>query len=374
MTTDTRSDARPVGGHRFARVGRVLPVALVQIVGTLVATRWAAGVGPGAVGGGGPPWTQRLGDGVDPVFLGPLAWVLLVGGTVVLPFRWRWPVVVLALTLGTTIGYALVVSPRGPFVAALTMALANAWFRGHRVPTYAAAAVATVVLPSADTLTGRAPFPTVTTMTLCLAWLTVTIAVTELVRVRVARAADARRARLAAEQQRAGAERVRIARELHDSVAHSMSLINLQAGGGPAPRGGTARADAGVVAEHPRLQQAGARGTPDDPRRAASRRRALRHLRPGPGRRPRPRPRPGGPRPRSRSGRGAAPRGPGGRRRRRGLAQRVPHRAGVGHERHEARSRPPRHGRCRRRCRGRRHHGDRRPVVRLDRRRCSPSG
>lgn len=230
MTTDTRSDVRPVGGHRFARVGRVLPVALVQIVGTLVATRWAAGVGPGAVGGGGPPWTQRLGDGVDPVFLGPLAWVLLVGGTVVLPFRWRWPVVVLALTLGTTIGYALVVSPRGPFVAALTMALANAWFRGHRVPTYAAAAVATVVLPSADTLTGRAPFPTVTTMTLCLAWLTVTIAVTELVRVRVARAADARRARLAAEQQRAGAERVRIARELHDSVAHSMSLINLQAG------------------------------------------------------------------------------------------------------------------------------------------------
>jgi signal transduction histidine kinase len=229
MATDTRSVARPVGGRRFARVGRVLPVALLQLVGTVVATRWAAGAGPGAVDGG-PPWTHRLGDGVDPVALGPLAWVLLVGGIVVLPFRWRWPVVVLALTLGTTIGYALVVSPRGPFVAALTMALANAWFRGHRVPAYVTAAVALVVLPLADTLTGRAPFPTVTTMTLCLAWLTVTIAVTELVRVRVARAADARRARLAAEQQRAGAERVRIARELHDSVAHSMSLINLQAG------------------------------------------------------------------------------------------------------------------------------------------------
>ncbi|WIB27190.1 histidine kinase [Curtobacterium sp. MCSS17_015] len=229
MTTDTRSDDRPVGGRRFARVGRVLPVALVQLVGTVVATRLATGAGPGGVDGG-PPWTQRLGDGVEPVFLGPLAWVLLVSGIVVLPFRWRWPVVVLALTLGTTIGYALVVSPRGPFVAALTMALANAWFRGHRVPVYVAAAVAQVVLPSADTLTGRAPFPTVTTTTLCLAWLTVTIAVTELVRVRLVRAADARRARLAAEQQRAGAERVRIARELHDSVAHSMSLINLQAG------------------------------------------------------------------------------------------------------------------------------------------------
>lgn len=228
MTTDPRSDALPAGARRFGRVGRVLPVALVQVVGTVLASRWSGGAGPGTAGG--PPWAHRLGDGVDPVALGPLAWTLLVVGVLVLPARWRWPVAVLAVTLGTTIGYALVVSPRGPFVAALTMALANAWFRGHRVPVYVAAAVAQVVLPSADTLTGRAPFPTLTTMTLCLAWLTVTIAVTELVRVRVARAADARRSRLAAEQQRAGAERVRIARELHDSVAHSMSLITLQAG------------------------------------------------------------------------------------------------------------------------------------------------
>jgi signal transduction histidine kinase len=228
MTTDPHSDAPPSGPRPFARVGRVLPVAIVQVVGTVVASHWAAGAGPGA--GGGPPWSHRPGDGVDPVVLGPLAWALLVAGVVVLPARWRWPVAVLAVTLGTTIAYALVVSPRGPFVAAVTMALANAWFRGHRVPVAVAAGIALVVLPSADTVTGRAPFPTLTTLTLCLAWLTVTVAVTELVRVRVARAADARRSRLAAEQQRAGAERVRIARELHDSVAHGMSLINLQAG------------------------------------------------------------------------------------------------------------------------------------------------
>ena len=228
MTTDPRPDASPAGARRFGRVGRVLPVALAQVVGTVVASRWSGAAGPGSAGG--PPWTHRLGDGVDAVVIGPLAWTLLVVGVLVLPARWRWPVAVLAVTLATTIGYALVVSPRGPFVAALTMALANAWFRGHRLPVYLAAGIAEVVLPSADTLTGRAPFPTLTTMALCLAWLTVTIAVTELVRVRVARAADARRARLAAELQRAGAERVRIARELHDSVAHSMSLINLQAG------------------------------------------------------------------------------------------------------------------------------------------------
>jgi signal transduction histidine kinase len=231
MTTDTRPFEPSRGGRRrFARIGRVLPVALVQIVGTLLASRWSGAVADGTGAAAGPPWARAAGAVAEPVVLGPLAVVLLVAGVLALPFRWRWPVPVLAVTLGTTIGYALVVSPRGPFVAALTMALANAWFRGHRTAVYVAAGIAQVVLPSADTLTGRAPYPTVTTMTLCLAWLTATIAITELVRVRVQRAADAHRQRAAVERARADDERVRIARELHDSVAHSMSLINLQAG------------------------------------------------------------------------------------------------------------------------------------------------
>ncbi|MGU3411103.1 sensor histidine kinase [Microbacterium sp. M1A1_1b] len=231
MTTDTQAAEphRPFTGRtgrlRFARIGRVVPVAVVQIVVTLAASRWS-----GAGDGSGPPWAGGGRPGLEPVDVGPLAVVLLVAGVVALPFRWRWPVAVLAVSLGTTIGYALVVSPRGPFVAALTMALANAWFRGHRVAVWVAAGIAVVVLPWADTLTGRAPFASTTTVTLCLAWLTATVAITEVVRVRVQRATEARRARAAAERARADDERVRIARELHDSVAHSMSLINLQAG------------------------------------------------------------------------------------------------------------------------------------------------
>ncbi|MET3451374.1 sensor histidine kinase [Curtobacterium sp. 1544] len=229
--TPTVADGSRWGGRRrFARVGRVVPVAFLQIVGTLVASRFATSAG-GDGSNGGPPWARHaFGGAVDPVAVGPLAIALLVAGVVVLPWRWRWPRAVLVVTLATTIGYALVVSPRGPFVAALTMAIANAWLRGHRRWVAGAAGLAIAVLPTADVQLGRSAVLDLSAVLLCIAWVTVTIAVSELVRVRLERVAERRRQRVEADRRRATDERVRIARELHDSVAHSMSLINLQAG------------------------------------------------------------------------------------------------------------------------------------------------
>ncbi len=64
------------------------------------------------------------------------------------------------------------------------------------------------------------------------AWVLAVLAVSELVRVRREQWARERAERAAAAERRVDEERLRIARELHDVLAHSISVINVQAGVG----------------------------------------------------------------------------------------------------------------------------------------------
>jgi signal transduction histidine kinase len=72
--------------------------------------------------------------------------------------------------------------------------------------------------------------PTLAGATITLLWALVALTGAELGRISAERAAEADSKRREQERRRASEERLRIARELHDVLAHNISMINVQAG------------------------------------------------------------------------------------------------------------------------------------------------
>jgi signal transduction histidine kinase len=144
--------------------------------------------------------------------------LLLVVGGAALVARRRYPKTVLAVVLGATLGAVALGADAGWF--ALLIAFFTAVLRGQRV-----AAIASLVIGygfSVWSASGEFDL-------LLLAGLVTLLSVAELSRALNARAAADRRERAAATARRASEERVAIARDLHDVVAHSISVINVQA-------------------------------------------------------------------------------------------------------------------------------------------------
>jgi signal transduction histidine kinase len=142
--------------------------------------------------------------------------LVVVGGAALLARR-RYPRTVLAVVLAATLGAAALGSGAwfALFVAFFTVVL-----RGQR-----AAAVASLVIGyGVSVWNASAGFAL-----LLLAGLVTLFSVAELSRALNARAAADRRGRAEATARRASEERVAIARDLHDVVAHSISVINVQA-------------------------------------------------------------------------------------------------------------------------------------------------
>ncbi len=159
-----------------------------------------------------------------------VAGLLLALGPAALVVRRRFPVPVLFVAFVSTQLYDIAGYPRGPIFFGLIAAFLTAVVAGHRYVAWGFLVVGFVSFLTAGVVFNDEDTPGWIPAVALSAWLIVLAAAGEGIRVRRARAEEAARAREEEARRRASEERLRIARELHDVLAHNISLINVQAG------------------------------------------------------------------------------------------------------------------------------------------------
>jgi signal transduction histidine kinase len=185
------------------------------------------------VGSVGPH--HRAGSVMHSAPLNWLGYLLLVAGPVVLLLRTLCPYAVLLTVVAITVVYLSAGFAFRPIFVSLIAAFLTAAPVGSRWRTYPLPVLGWVaVVWLIPLIRGEVPPPTVVSTGIA-AWLLVLVAIAEGIRQRRA-VLDARRQRKAAmarearseQERRATQARLSIARELHDVLAHSLSMINVQ--------------------------------------------------------------------------------------------------------------------------------------------------
>ncbi|MHC3467923.1 sensor histidine kinase [Streptomyces sp. 7R007] len=164
--------------------------------------------------------------------------VLLLAGSGLLLWRRRHPVLVVYGTAAAAMVYLGAGYPYGPVYLTVALACFSAVAAGHRKAAWGAVGMLWAghalvahwlyrrLPPAGDAAASWGQELVIA------AWVVAIVAVAELTRTRREQWARERAERAQAARRRADEERLRIARELHDVLAHSISVINVQAGVG----------------------------------------------------------------------------------------------------------------------------------------------
>ncbi|EHM23810.1 MULTISPECIES: sensor histidine kinase [Streptomyces] len=168
---------------------------------------------------------------------GALDLLLLVTGSLALAGHRRAPRAVLAVTTLCLFGYVVLAQPGSWAAFPVVVAVHAAARSGHRAYGIGAGAAFLAGYAGVLFVSGPGAGETVERALLLLGWF-LCAGVTGLIdknwqaylHQTEQRASDAERTREETALRRAGEERLRIARELHDSLTHSISIVKLQAG------------------------------------------------------------------------------------------------------------------------------------------------
>jgi signal transduction histidine kinase len=162
------------------------------------------------------------------------AYLLLSIGPLALLVRRRWPEAVLAVTFAAAAVYTATGYPRAPGgTAAFAVALVTVIMMGRRALAWwvlVVASAAFTLLPYLVPDELEAKRSIASSALNVVVWLPLLGAGSELARVRVERRAERARVERDDARRRASEERLLIARELHDVLAHDISLINVRSG------------------------------------------------------------------------------------------------------------------------------------------------
>ncbi|WP_416967088.1 sensor histidine kinase [Streptomyces sp. 4F14] len=223
VSTRTRTLDRARGGLKAH------PLALDATLAAGVLVCMLAGSFVDPHGQQGVSWAIRTPD--------PLSLVLMTLGAIALIFRRRAPIRVLAATSGVALAECLTAGdPRAPVVMSAVIALFTVAATTDRSTTLRLGILTVTVLTGAAMLAGPLPWYAQENLAV-FAWTGIGATAGDAVRSRRAvvqeirdRAERAERTREEEARRRVAEERLRIARDLHDVVAHHIALVNVQAG------------------------------------------------------------------------------------------------------------------------------------------------